>query len=372
MERSNISLRAQSWERIINECTFSICQRIFDITCQTQRDIFKYEISENISNHLMEYLLEWNGLNTKLIHSTKKPKSFKDYELKAKNWLNGRRAKQYSVGLYVDMIVCAEKYANYVTIKLFNHILNENDKELCKTLFYDCLMYSYLTTLCESECHINERKVWLLCANSMKTHKQNETIRIFQLYAKDYIYVEQFPRHRNEAIDYFKKKMEKKIMCLLVLFQEIETRKVPQKSSEKLLEIMTFIGKKCKVNDGKCVMINKKTLSMIDSAIKYMKISEKQQLHQLKELNDKIYDLQKSQQERNYINNYQNNLIYHPIYNNNNNNDNSNNNNNNCNVCHDLFIYVFIPTYLLTFVYVDSLRNFVSSLYLQIYDNPNK
>ena len=48
----------------------------------------------------MSYIYEWNGLTL----SAKIPSTYKDYERKARNWLNGRRSSKYSNNLFVDMI----------------------------------------------------------------------------------------------------------------------------------------------------------------------------------------------------------------------------------------------------------------------------
>ena len=265
----------------------------------------------------MGYVLEWNGLNTKLIHSAKKPKNYLEYESKAKNWLNGRRAKEYSIGLYADMIICAEKYAHDLQRALFNNLEDNKYRQSCKNLFYDILMYSYLTELVKSQCHINERKVWLLCANSIRGHKQNETIRIFQLYAKNHPYVVQFPRHRNEAIDYFKTKMENSIHSILILFQEIETKNITNEPFEKLLEILLFISNKCQTDNGKNVIINKRTLLMINSSIQQLKHLEQQRSQEMERLSHKIHHLQNQSNQTNQLAEPQKNMTNAIINNNN-------------------------------------------------------
>ena len=51
MEKNNISVRAEFWQELVNNCTNSICKRIFSVTSPSQRKKFEYEISENIYDH---------------------------------------------------------------------------------------------------------------------------------------------------------------------------------------------------------------------------------------------------------------------------------------------------------------------------------
>ena len=62
---------------------------------------FKYPaISEDKMTEYLLYIHAWNGLSS----SAKVPATYRNYENKARNWLNGRRSKTYSNSLYVDMI----------------------------------------------------------------------------------------------------------------------------------------------------------------------------------------------------------------------------------------------------------------------------
>ena len=85
-------------EILINDCVKNVNQRLFGDDDNTLK--FEYE---NISTEKMEkyvsYIHKWNGVS-----SANTPTTYKQYETKARNWLNGRRAKKYSDSLFVDMI----------------------------------------------------------------------------------------------------------------------------------------------------------------------------------------------------------------------------------------------------------------------------
>ena len=55
--------------------------------------------SEKMKEYI-SFIYEWNGLTS----SSKIPTTYKNYQSKARNWLNGRRSKKYSNTLFVDMI----------------------------------------------------------------------------------------------------------------------------------------------------------------------------------------------------------------------------------------------------------------------------
>ena len=48
----------------------------------------------------LSFIYSWNGLTS----NAKLPSTHKEYQNKARNWLNGRRTKQYGNDLYYDMI----------------------------------------------------------------------------------------------------------------------------------------------------------------------------------------------------------------------------------------------------------------------------
>ena len=63
--------------------------------------LFKFDINSEKIKKYLSYIYVWNGLN---LSTTKIIKTKKEYMIKARNWLNGRRTKQYGHNLFVDMI----------------------------------------------------------------------------------------------------------------------------------------------------------------------------------------------------------------------------------------------------------------------------
>ena len=55
----------------------------------------------------MQFIIDWNVLKMKQIKNS--PASIEEYERKARNWLNGRRAPNYAQTLFPDMIKAAEQ-----------------------------------------------------------------------------------------------------------------------------------------------------------------------------------------------------------------------------------------------------------------------
>ena len=205
-------MRAECWQKAVKESTQHIIDRITkygqeNISFSTQTlklHPFIYQPSTKDVAQFLSYLVSWNGLNTKLIHITKQPKTYKDYQMKAKNWSNGCRAREYAKNLYPNMINKAKEYAILISNKLF-----QNDPQ-CQTIFADILIYSYLIKLCQAKVRIlnNKRRVCLLCDKSIKINKSSETCKIFQSYAVNHNYPKTFPSHRKEAIDVYTMEME--------------------------------------------------------------------------------------------------------------------------------------------------------------------
>ena len=83
---------------MINEETSNVYKRIFG---DDKKYNFKFDYNQDkLKQEYLSYIYEWNGLSS----SAKSPSSKKEYQNKARNWLNGRRTKQYGNDLYYDMI----------------------------------------------------------------------------------------------------------------------------------------------------------------------------------------------------------------------------------------------------------------------------
>ncbi len=152
-------------------------------------------VVDNLIKHL-RFLAEWTGLKTQQMQYM--PKSYTEFEYKAKNWLNGRKAPNYALTLFPEMIRHAESYAEITSNVLFK--TNKQASNLLST----ALRYGYLARLCSAKISLNDtgRKTPLLIENSIKTAKST-TSKIFQQYAIDHPYPSQFPSHTSEAATYF-------------------------------------------------------------------------------------------------------------------------------------------------------------------------
>ena len=86
-------------EILINETTRNVNKRLFNDN--SMNIDFKYGVIDTTRmKEYLSFIYEWNGLTS----SAKIPSTYKDYETKARNWLNGRRSTKYSNNLFFDMI----------------------------------------------------------------------------------------------------------------------------------------------------------------------------------------------------------------------------------------------------------------------------
>ena len=68
-----------------------------------QTEDFVYTMSDAQIKKYLSYIHEWKGLT----QSSVLPDNviYKDYQNKARNWLNGRRSKKYGNSLFYDMFL---------------------------------------------------------------------------------------------------------------------------------------------------------------------------------------------------------------------------------------------------------------------------
>ena len=245
--------------------------------------MFQFKPSHEEMNKYLSYLINWKGLNTKLIENCHKPQTFKQYFLRARNWRNGCRPREYSNGLFPDMIINAEKYTKYL-------LRDINDKDVRKTMTH-IFMYSFLLKLLTTKVKVMkyERKVNLVSDNSMTIHRSNtntNTLRkLLQKYAFDHQYIDNFPSHRQEAIGYFTKANETAINKISCLFQryhyfrqinDIKREMSSMEISEMTLNLMQFIiDEKNNINklvDTDRVIIDKEIWKKITANINRVKM----------------------------------------------------------------------------------------------------
>ena len=88
-------------QSLINQTVNNVNKRLFGDSNNVSLLTFKYNsINKEEMKEYISYIHEWNGLTS----TAKIPTTYKDYENKARNWLNGRRSKKYSNSLFYHMI----------------------------------------------------------------------------------------------------------------------------------------------------------------------------------------------------------------------------------------------------------------------------
>eukprot|EP01083_Nonionella_stella_P018641 51876_1 len=226
IEHRNIETRSQRWEQLVNQRTIDLQTQIFGnnpyIRCSPCSLQYDGTLSEDDLKHALQFLHDWKGLKTPV------PTRYTEYQLKSRNWANGRRAKGCADTVFPLFIYKTETYADAITSNTF-------DSDHLNRLYFKTLMYGYLHTLCEAKVRVTSaRRVWLLCDNSLKSNK-TKLKRILQSYAPHCAYPEAFPAHRPMAMDYFIKEMN---LCKDELMQGIRenaTRKPHVNHDNKLI-----------------------------------------------------------------------------------------------------------------------------------------
>ena len=198
LEKKNIERRATHWVNLVND-------KIKDANCRLSIDHekmasvmkpFTYHIDEVAMNKHLGFIISWKGLKTRQIQNA--PKTYLEFENKAKNWLNGRRAPNYASTLFPDMIKAAEIHSDYVSRQIFP-TNPTHSKMYCRIA-----VVGSLSSLCSARISLNDssKKANLIPENSVKTGK-TAVSQILQRYAADHPYQDKFPSHLREAADYF-------------------------------------------------------------------------------------------------------------------------------------------------------------------------
>ena len=210
--------RANKWAELVNKATCILRYEIFGDYSNIQNR-FICSLTEQEMRQSLNFLINWKGLDLKKSLKSNLPQTMKDYEGKAKNWLNGRRAKESSLSFYPFLVIKAEQYAQDIANERFTDHYNDKLGEL----YFKALMYKYLNVFCGAKVHLNLRPTELVCGNSLKGNK-TELTRLLRLYAMDFKYNEIFPNHRQQAIDYFKLKANENINKLIKYIQPQNNR----------------------------------------------------------------------------------------------------------------------------------------------------
>lgn len=115
MESKNIKTRAVFWTQFVNDVTAKTMEKLRTILTDSNVDLtnyhkFMYEVKDPLKH--LRFLAEWTGLKTQQMQYM--PKSYTEFEYKAKNWLNGRKAPNYALTLFPDMIHQSEAVCYYI------------------------------------------------------------------------------------------------------------------------------------------------------------------------------------------------------------------------------------------------------------------
>eukprot|EP01084_Bolivina_argentea_P015384 28783_1 len=197
-ETTNIASRVCHWRRIVNEKADLTNERLNIFIPQNMIPKFEWRVN-NLSKYI-QFVIQWNGLKMKQIKNS--PSNYEEYERKARNWLNGRRAPNYAGTLFPDMIKASEQYADTVS----KHLFGPNNQY--SKAYHKILMFGFLHALCSVRISMNDvsKKTFLLCENSIKTN--SVTSVLLQQYATDHPFAQYFPSHLKQAADYFQNKFE--------------------------------------------------------------------------------------------------------------------------------------------------------------------
>ena len=173
IEATNIHKRAKSLTELINQKMEDINSRL-DLS-DTKLTPFLFTVNDIAMKKYLKFIRSWKGLILKTMPKT--PKTYIEYENKAKNWLYGRRAKKYTENLLPDMIEAADNHADFVTRQIFanNPKFSKVYKEIC--------MVGFLSALCSARILLNDstRKINFI----PNMHRKSKLSEISQRYASD-------------------------------------------------------------------------------------------------------------------------------------------------------------------------------------------
>eukprot|EP01083_Nonionella_stella_P078338 214330_1 len=218
-EPQNIAIRAESCENVINGAAMVLNATIPLTSNQLQNQSqLRYQCHVNVASHL-QFLLRWPGLRIACA-SIKAPRTRREYEKKSKNWLNGRRAPNYSKTLFPFFITEAEQYS----LRSAQHLHPQHKHK--QLLYFKALFHKILAGLCGQAVSFNDqaKKAPFFCKNSVE--RKGKLRDILQSYATDHQYVQGFPSCSEEAVDYFAKKSNQYV----AQYRQIDFKQVDTKS----------------------------------------------------------------------------------------------------------------------------------------------
>eukprot|EP00485_Elphidium_margaritaceum_P008530 CAMPEP_0202700424 /NCGR_PEP_ID=MMETSP1385-20130828/13592_1 /ASSEMBLY_ACC=CAM_ASM_000861 /TAXON_ID=933848 /ORGANISM="Elphidium margaritaceum" /LENGTH=611 /DNA_ID=CAMNT_0049357599 /DNA_START=285 /DNA_END=2120 /DNA_ORIENTATION=+ len=179
------------FQSILNESIAHLNTQL-GIAPLSKHEYYKCEI--NPQRHL-KFLIDWPGLRI-----SNSPQTKREYEKKAKNWLNGRRAPNYAKTLFPWFVEEAEHFCEKTATKLFARNAEQ------RRVYYQVLIHKVLAQLLGASVSLNEqaKKAPFFCKNSIE--RKGKLKEILQSYAMDHQYAQGFPSCFEEGVDYFDKK----------------------------------------------------------------------------------------------------------------------------------------------------------------------
>ena len=147
MESKNIRTRAIFWTKFVNDTTKRTMSKLQMMLSSTDDNgngngngrnhnfdgkylPFRFRVNNPLEH--LKFLSEWTGLKTQQMQYM--PKSYSEFEYKAKNWLNGRKAPNYALTLFPAMIHQSEAVC-YIYICIYIY--------LCIYIFITYILISY-------------------------------------------------------------------------------------------------------------------------------------------------------------------------------------------------------------------------------------
>jgi len=252
METKNIRQRALSWTQIVNTETQRIHEALGmgsgseseSTATASGRLPEPYSYTVPSPRKYLHFLTEWSGIKSRSASSS--PSCYVEFESKAKNWLNGRRAPNYGNTLFPDMLSSAERFSSKMAHTLFGSVPIDvwsaapRSSSLC-TLYQKALLFGLIEKLCCSRIavHQNWKKTNLLCENSVKNH-HSKTAKLLQQYAlhdhpggPD---LHSFPGNLQRAAAFFQQQHSKYMQRLTAALND---RGVPPKTEQNAFSSAT-------------------------------------------------------------------------------------------------------------------------------------
>ena len=181
METKNIRQRALSWTEIVNAETMRINALLGIVSSSDNANASSYAYTVTDPIKYLPFLSEWNGIRTR--NASTRPSSYIEFEAKAKNWLNGRRAPNYGNTLFVEMMKSAENYSKKLAKEFFP------SSDALSKQYHKCILFAFLSKLCSERIAVHQswKKTNILCENSVK-NMHSKTAKLLQQYAiHDYV-----------------------------------------------------------------------------------------------------------------------------------------------------------------------------------------